>query len=72
METEGSIVKLNEASNELGMTSQKSTLSNNRFTSRTRDISKPKYTNEQLDNALFDEKMLPFSDVRKNISQDAC
>ena len=69
MDTEGSIVQLNE-SRDLGLKSQKSILSNNRFSSRTRDLSKPKYTNEEIEQALFDNKLIhPRSDVRKNENQ---
>ena len=64
IDTENSIIQLNE-SKDLGLTSNKSILSNNRFTSRTRDLSKPKYTNDELDKAIFDEN-LPPSDIRKN------
>lgn len=64
IDTENSIIQLNE-SKDLGLTSNKSILSNNRFNLRTRDLSKPKYTNDELDKAIFD-KNLPLSDIRKN------
>ena len=68
METENSILHLNE-SKDIGLRSNKSILSNNpsnnRFTTRARDLSKPKYTNDELDKAIFDEKAPP-SDIRKD------
>ena len=69
MDTDGSIMQLNEAStNELAMVnSRRSTVSNKRLTSRgTRDLSRPKYTNEELDSAIFEDKIKPYSsEIRK-------
>ena len=72
MDSDGSIMQLNEAStNELAIVnSRRSTVSNRRFTSRTRDLSKPKYTNDELDSAIYDDKIKPYSsEMRKNEEQ---
>ena len=72
MDTDGSIMQLNEAStNELAMVnSRRSTVSHRRLTSRTRDLSKPKYTNDELDSAIYDDKIKPYSsEMRKSEGQ---
>jgi len=72
MDTDGSTILqgLNE-SKDLGLNSQRSVLSNNRFNSRKRELSKPKYTNAEIDGAILDNKLVaaPRSDVRKTETQ---